>query len=339
MTTQPQQSQSDLVPLHTAVRLLVAAADVGHKSMQPAWPRWAKLLPHVLAALDRVSGDDSAIAVETAWLSDKARTYRRVQTRLQQAWELIEHALIIDETSHPDVAAHLDNLVGILHELGDAAAARPLAERALAIAEANYGPDHPDIAIPLGNLGLILLDLGESAAARALIERALAIAKTTSPPANPIPTDILTDLVTTRDELIVVLLDNGMFAAARPVIESALDLDDTSHGPKPPDEYISAANELLRAAKLASAAQESDHPDIARTTIDRALEFAQHVQESDSPDVAIRLGFFALILRDLGEPARALPVLERAFAISEFRLGPDHPATVTLGRWLESWPR
>ena len=31
----------------------------------------------------------------------------------------------------------------ILRDLGDPAAARPLAERALAITEATYGPDHP----------------------------------------------------------------------------------------------------------------------------------------------------------------------------------------------------
>ncbi len=31
----------------------------------------------------------------------------------------------------------------MLQDLGDAAAARPLLERALAIDEATYGPDHP----------------------------------------------------------------------------------------------------------------------------------------------------------------------------------------------------
>ena len=40
----------------------------------------------------------------------------------------------------------------ILGDLGELDAARPLAERALAIDEAAYGPDHPDVAVFRRNL-------------------------------------------------------------------------------------------------------------------------------------------------------------------------------------------
>jgi hypothetical protein len=43
----------------------------------------------------------------------------------------------------------------------------PLAERALRIGEAAYGPDHPTVATRLGNLAAVLEDLGEPAAGRA----------------------------------------------------------------------------------------------------------------------------------------------------------------------------
>ncbi|MET7467552.1 tetratricopeptide repeat protein [Micromonospora sp. NPDC005686] len=43
--------------------------------------------------------------------------------------------------------------------MGDAGAARPLVERALAIGEAVYGPDHPVVATRLNKLGLIMQDL------------------------------------------------------------------------------------------------------------------------------------------------------------------------------------
>ena len=43
----------------------------------------------------------------------------------------------------PTSASGLNNLALILQDLGELDLARPLAERALAIAEAAHGPDHP----------------------------------------------------------------------------------------------------------------------------------------------------------------------------------------------------
>jgi hypothetical protein len=56
--------------------------------------------------------------------------------------------------------------------------ARPLLERALAIAEATHGPDHPEVATRLNNLAMILQVLGRPGEARPLAERALAIRRT-----------------------------------------------------------------------------------------------------------------------------------------------------------------
>ena len=73
-----------------------------------SWPRWAVLLPHVLAAtarLDPATAGDTAGRDDASWLLDRAATYLQVHARFDQA--------------------------------------RPLAERALAITEAAHGPDHP----------------------------------------------------------------------------------------------------------------------------------------------------------------------------------------------------
>jgi hypothetical protein len=43
-----------------------------------------------------------------------------------------------------------------IKDLGDAAGARPLIERALAIDEKTYGPEHPFVATSLSNLGTVL---------------------------------------------------------------------------------------------------------------------------------------------------------------------------------------
>ena len=63
----------------------------------------------------------------------------------------------------------------MLQDLGDPAGApEPLAERALAINEAAYGPDHPDVATRLSNLATVLRDLGDPAGdAEPLTDRAL----------------------------------------------------------------------------------------------------------------------------------------------------------------------
>jgi hypothetical protein len=79
----------------------------------------------------------------------------------------------------------LGNLAGILADLGQAAVARPLAERALAIDEAAYGPHHPAVAVSLAGLATIMYDLGEPAVARPLAERAMAISEAAYGPDHP----------------------------------------------------------------------------------------------------------------------------------------------------------
>jgi hypothetical protein len=102
------------------------------------WPRWAVLLPHVLAATSLANpaagsaGQD--VAADTAWLLDRAATYLQVHAPLADARPLAERALAIDEAAlgpdHPTVATLLDNLAGILRDLGLTEDARRLQERA-----------------------------------------------------------------------------------------------------------------------------------------------------------------------------------------------------------------
>jgi len=67
---------------------------------------------------------------------------------------------------HPYVAVSLHNLAKTLRELGDPAAARPPAERAVAVDERTYGPDHPEVATDLDVLADILRDLDDHEAAQ-----------------------------------------------------------------------------------------------------------------------------------------------------------------------------
>ena len=64
------------------------------------WPRWAVLLPHVLAAtghFEPVPGPrEQPGRAETSWLLDRAATYLQVHAQLGEAWPLAERALAID---------------------------------------------------------------------------------------------------------------------------------------------------------------------------------------------------------------------------------------------------
>src|SRR5690349_16770970 len=114
-------------PLAVVLGLLYADAPATVIAAPEDWPRWAVLLPHVLAAAEcfereRDVGDDQSLAGGCSWLLDRAGTYLQVHARFSEARRLIERALSIDETvhgpDHPDVATDLSNLATVLRDLG-----------------------------------------------------------------------------------------------------------------------------------------------------------------------------------------------------------------------------
>jgi tetratricopeptide (TPR) repeat protein len=151
--------------------LNLLAADAPRQIMNAPqdWPRWAALLPHVLAATghfdDLPHKAQQSVADDASMLLDFAALYLHIHARLSEARPLAERALAIAEAAHgPDdatTAVRLNDLALLLRELGQPAEAQPLAERALAIDEATYGPDHPVVARHRYNLASILRDLGE----------------------------------------------------------------------------------------------------------------------------------------------------------------------------------
>jgi tetratricopeptide (TPR) repeat protein len=166
-------------PLAVALGLLRASAPEEIIAAPQDWPRWAVLLPHVLAAtsyLDSVADQHGPEAMANASrLLELAGIYLWVHARLADAKMLQERALAIDEATygpdHPTLANRLNNLAAILRDPGQPEEARPLQERALAIDEVAYGPNHPNVATDLNNLAAILQDLGQLELAQLLEER------------------------------------------------------------------------------------------------------------------------------------------------------------------------
>lgn len=179
--------------LSVALRVLRTDAPAEVDPAPQTWPRWAELLPHVLAAThhaDHASKQpDPAVMADVAWLLDRAGTYLREHAQYTDAKTLLERALTLDKAAygpdHPDVASDTNNLANVLRDLGQPEQARPLAERALAIDEAAYGPDHPTVARDLNNLAWSLRVLGQPEQARPVAERALAIDEAAYGPDHP----------------------------------------------------------------------------------------------------------------------------------------------------------
>ena len=100
--------------------------------------------------------------------------------------------------NNPIVAIICMNLAGLLQEMGDYKAARPLYEAALQINEAVFGASHPIAATSLIGLGGLLSAAGEHTTARLLYERALTIRETALGPEHPDVAAIVNNLAVLR---------------------------------------------------------------------------------------------------------------------------------------------
>jgi len=305
-------------PLPLVLGLLRADAPQRILEEPEGWPRWAMLLPHVLAATSYL--DDSArelgqqALADGAWLLQRAGIYLQVHGQLGEARKLINAALVTCEAAngpdHPEVANCLITLAAISRGLRGAAGARPLAERALAITEAAYGPDHPDVAICLNTLAAILRDLGDAAGARLVQERALVITEAAYGPDHP-------SVASCLNTLAAILRSLGDTAGARPLAERALAITEATYGPDHPDVAMCLTTLAAIMRGLGDAAG-------ARPLAERALAITEATYGPDHPDLAFRLNNLAAILRSLGDMAGARPLAERALAVTEAAYGPDH---------------
>jgi tetratricopeptide (TPR) repeat protein len=291
-----------------------------------SWDRCALLLPHALAVTSHPGAADGDAATTTSWLLDRAATYLQGRARFRQARSLFERALAIDEATHgpdhPDVGTRLNNLAGVLRDLGDFAGARSLFERALAIDESAHGPNHRKLGTDCNNLAMVLQDLGDLARARSLYERALAIDEATHDPDDAVVGRDLNNLAT-------VMQDMGDLAGARPLLERALAIAESAYDPNHPVVGTHLNNLAMVQLNMGDLAG-------ARPLLERALAIAESAYDPDHPIVGVHLNNLALVLKDLGDVAGARRLLERAIGIAESAHGANHPTTQKIRRNLGS---
>jgi tetratricopeptide (TPR) repeat protein len=300
-----------------AATCVVNAAYPGNSVLDVAsWPICGRLTPHV--RLVALYAETLGVAQDAAVrLLNQAGLYLKGRAEFDEAQTFYERALKIAEAAygpdHPHVATTVNNLGGLLQDLGDLAGARKHCERALRIAEAAFEPDRPKVATYLNNLGMVLQDLGDLTEARAHFERALRIFEQHLGPDHP-------NVATPVNNLGGVLWDLGDLAGAgaRTHFERALRIGEANLGPDHPDMAIRVNN-------LGFVLQELGDLSEARAHFERALRiFEQHLGP-DHPEVATLVNNLGSVLWDLGDPAGARAHFEKALRIDEAAYGQDHP--------------
>ncbi|WP_437728926.1 tetratricopeptide repeat protein [Sorangium sp. So ce861] len=229
------------------------------------------------------------------------------------------HALLVrvhGTEEHPDVAASLHELGGVLRAQGDLAGARKALERSLAIKAKVHGTEeHPDVAASVHELGGVLRAQGDLTGARKALERSLDIEHRVR------GTEEHPAVAASLHALGGVLRAQGDLTGARKALERSLGIKANVFDT---DEHRDVAASLH---ELGGVLMAQGDLTIARQTLERSLGILRKVHGTEEhPDVAASLHELGGVLRAQGDLAGARKALERSLAIKAKVHGTDeHP--------------
>ena len=297
----------------TRAEAILAANDPGDPENPVTWPRWARVMPHVLAA-DLAATDSPA----SRWIACGACSYllSRGDTRaahdlarnLHQQWR---DRLDADHEQMRVIATYLGRA---LTEVGRAAEARDLLQDTVNRERRILGEDHPSTLITANNLAIVLRELGEVQAARDLAQDTLNRKRRVLGEDHP-------STLQSATQLAMDLRDLGEVRAARDLHHDTLDRKRRVLGEDHPNTLISATNlaTVLRDLGEVQAARDLDHD-----TLDRE----RRVLGEDHPNTLISASNLAADLRDLGEVQAARDLDQDTLDRRRRVLGEDHPNTL-----------
>lgn len=205
----------------------------------------------------------------------------------------------------------LDLLVETLWRAGKAQAqeTRELAARAVSTKEKVYGKTHAEVATSRRNQAIVLELSGETERAGEAYERVLQIRKQTAGPRSAEAAAAMVD---------IAIFHYGLahYEESRSAYEQALEIQIETLGPNDP----AVGRTLNNLALLLHAMGELEE---ARTRFEQTVALKERIAP-DSLDLAWTLDAYAYLLDTLGSYPKALELYERALAIRETELPPDH---------------
>src|SRR6266849_4141420 len=189
----------------------------------------------------------------------------------------------------------------------------PVAQEAVRVAEATFGPAHDNVAIALNNLAALYKAQGKYAEAEPLYRRSLAILEKARGPEHPYVAQPLNSLAGLYHA-------QGRYAEAEPLYKRSLAILLKAQGPEHPD----VAKSLNNLALLYWAQGRYRE---AEPLSKRSLAIREKALGPDHPDVATGLTNLAYMFDKQGRYDEAEPLYKRGLAIREKALGPEHPET------------
>jgi CHAT domain-containing protein/Tfp pilus assembly protein PilF len=240
---------------------------------------------------------------------DRSMEYEKEIPVLSKAAEIFEREL---GPQHAVLAHWLSVLGNLYYRRGAYDQAEPLLRRALEIDEKTLGADHPDAVAAMKRLGTTYFGVGDYAQSEQWLGRALELAEKTRGKTHPAVADCLMDLANLHDS-------RGDGQRAVQELKRALAIAETALDPG--ERLI---NTILNNLGLVYLNQRDFAH--AEPLFQRAVAHAREYFGADHPLQALPLWNLALIAqqRDKDFP-RALEQYEKALALLERSLGPQHP--------------
>jgi hypothetical protein len=291
---------------------ILAAGDPGDPPNPATWPRWARLMPHILAA-DPATTENPGLrlmACNACWYllaRGDARTGHDLAEGLRQRWRE-RHG---DDDEH--TLAVTRYLAWALGDMGLDADARDLDQDTLNRRHRVLGDDHPHTLMSANNLAAHLRKLGEIEAARELDESTLARRRRVLGDDHP-------DTLVSANSLASVLRRLGEVQAALDLDQDTLSRRRRVLGDDHPSTLMSANNlaEDLRQLGDVRAACDLDQD---------AFNRKRRVLGQDHPSTLISAINLAEDMRTLGEMRVALDLDQDSLNRLRRIFGDDHPYT------------
>jgi CHAT domain-containing protein/tetratricopeptide (TPR) repeat protein len=250
------------------------------------------------------------------------RTYNEVirfnrGSRMMQAFRLacaalVAGAILIPQgwAQSPDDLEGLDRRAFQHYQAGQYAAAIPLAEQAVALAERLHGSDGLETGKALQGLALVYLQQGRYSDAEPLYKRALAIMQAVLGVEH-------SDVGTTLYGLALLYVQQARYADAEPLYKRVIAIKEKALGP----DHTEVGSALYGLAALY--VYEGRYAD-AEPLYLRTLDIKQKALGLDHSEVGTTLHNIAVMYVMQQRYGDAEPLYKRVIAIKEKLLGPDH---------------
>jgi len=291
---------------------ILAASNPGNMTNPATWPRWAQLMPHVLAA-DLAGTANRSLR----WLAISACGYLLGRGDTRSSYDLAadlhpqwRQRLGDDEET---VLAMTHQLTRTLHNLGRYAEARDLQQEVVTRARRVLGEDHENALVYANGLAVSLSLLGEVQAARDLNQDTFERSRRVLGDDHP-------DTLATANNLAIDLRNLGELRAARDLNQDTFDRRRRVLGDDHPYTLASANNlagDLRELGELQAAR------DLNQDTFDRR----RRVLGEDHPSTLRSANNLASDLRELGEAQAARDLDQDTLERRRRVLGEDHPDT------------